>query len=227
MLNDQVTRRSILTSSVAVAGAAMLQTLNTPQVLAAKDHGLSPAGNGATPVMIDDFTTGPYQFGLDYRDPTPHGIFNAEQTGASIAGGTRRTRLTIHDSSGANPRLQPTHVDMGSGYLNIGGGPANHYHLQLTYGHPTPMDKDISECNAIQLDFDSMHALVYVNFYLFSSTTDRLDYGFSFSSHAPVTQTIQLADCNPVGNFDKQHLNYIHLGLSGLGAFSLQSVSFV
>ena len=227
-----ISRRSLMTGGAALAGAAVVQGLMLSSAGAATPQ---PSGQmkplSASPaLLLDDFSSGPYAFSIDERDGTVSGVKVNAATG-TMAGGMRWTNLDFT----RNPRNQPIHLDTGSGYLHLSSGAAAFHRLEMAYGYamqgnvrvPAPMHLDVSNHTALRLKFDPIHALVYFTVYLFSSTTDRLDYGVSFYANKPISQTYPLAGFNEVGQFDATDLNYIGMVFQGEGQFALKSIEFV
>jgi len=142
---SQLNRRRFLGGTAAIVGATMLASVTKPNVQAAPIT--APAG----PLLIDDFTSGPYAFETRGIATDMH----AEP--GSMLRGHRFTKLQITQ----NDRAQPVSIDTGSGYLNLSAGVDAYYGITITYGirrdgdefQHFPLDVDLSGCTALRLRF--------------------------------------------------------------------------
>jgi hypothetical protein len=115
-------------------------------------------------ILIDDFSTGTDSFNVT------NGSDDRIQTGSKIIGGQRRTILTVSQ----NPLLQPAHLDVGSGSLNLSTGVDQHHRLEVFYGKAadpnSQMSLDLNRFDRFRFHFLSNNLDLNFNLQVFSGT---------------------------------------------------------
>lgn len=231
--NSQLNRRRFIGSAIA-AGAVTALAINQQESAHA-----SPVAMPA-PVMVDDFTLGKHEF---YSHQTGKPIANTDEHYATpppstpapethLLAGHRFTRLHIAQ----NPRMQPSHLNTGSGYLHMGGGNAAYYRLELGYGYTMvdgavrsqAMHADFSLHSALKLTFAPICASVNFNIVLFSAGGNA-SYGVNWHEHArQVGKTIAFSDFTPqTGTVTLADVYHLYFVFQAEGQFGLESIQLV